>query len=204
MIRIRVSSNFWNQGLLVALLSLGALNCNAKDIYRKLTLSQLGAFDYESPETSDSALDAWVDSERTEKNGSKKFSIPAWVKKLEGAKIAVPGFMMPFDVDDDGVANFTLVKSIMNCCYGVAPKLNEFINCTMLAGKKAAFLINVPILVSGTLHLDEVKADDGELLSLYDMDVDKVEKIDQPDPELLKGAYPVPVSRTGFEKGSPP
>jgi len=155
--------------------------------YREMTLAQMGAFPYEVEHSYERPFDAWVESEKPKPKKQAKLVIPAWAKKLDGVKLAVPGFMVPFDAEQDGVLSFCLVKSIMVCCYGLAPRVNENIMCDMKVGQKTKFYINIPIKVYGTLHVEEVK-DDGDLIALYRMDVDKVEKIEKPDPAVLGGA----------------
>jgi hypothetical protein len=156
--------------------------------YKSMTLSQLGAFPCEDPESYDSPIDAWANAEKPKTKKAAKTVIPDWVRKLDGSKIAVAGFMVPFDVEDNGVLSFSIVKSILVCCFGQTPRVNENVMCQMPEGKPAKFLINIPLRVSGTLHVAEVK-EDGYVVSLYSMDVDKVEQIDNPDPELMKGSY---------------
>lgn len=174
------------------LLSFGFAFCTAplaaKDAYRKLSLEQLGSFPCDSPEVSDSALDAWVDSERNEARRGKPVVIPLWIKKLDGNKVAVSGFMMPSQMDEDAMTSFILVKSIMNCCFGVAPRVNENVICMVPEGKKFPLYINIPVYIFGILHVDPIKDEEGNLAGIYSMDVEKIEKIEHPDPSMMVGA----------------
>jgi hypothetical protein len=175
-------------GLLGLLGGVPAFGADAKGPYKAMTLAQLGAFPCEDPQSYDSPIDAWANAEKPKAKKPAKTVIPDWVKKLDGAKVAVSGFMVPFDVQDDGVLSFSIVKSILICCFGQTPRVNENVMCQMPEGKPAKFLVNIPLRVSGTLHVAEVH-EDGYLVSLYSMDVDAVEVIENPDPELLKGSY---------------
>jgi hypothetical protein len=175
----------------------------AASVYQNLTLSDLGAFPYDTPQSYDQPIDAWVASEKRKFRTARKPVIPAWIRKLDGAKVSVAGFMVPFDVQENGVTSFILVKNIMICCYGLVPKVNENIMCEVAKGQKEKFYINIPIKVFGTLSVGEVK-DDGYVLSLYRLAVERIEKIDKPDPELMKGASQIPASRLNAPPTGPP
>ena len=131
--------------------------------------------------------------------GKPKPEIPAWIKKLDGTRVAVQGFMVPFDVEEDGVKSFNLVKNIMMCCFGLAPQLNEMVLCEMAPGLKAQFFVNVPIDVEGVIHVGEVR-DNGYLVGIYQMKVEKVEKSKNPDPALMRVTGPKP---SPFSGGTP-
>ena len=171
--------------------------------YQTLTLGELGAFPYDTPDAYSMPFDQWVNSGKKEKKKAVKPVIPDAIKRLDGTKISISGFMMPFDVEENGVLTFSLVKNIMICCYGLAPKVNETIMCNMPKGQHAKFFYNVPIKVSGTLAVGEVK-EDGYVLALYRLSVDKIEKDEKPDPSLLQGPRPIPGSNVAVPLSGPP
>ena len=135
--------------------------------YQPLTLGQLGSFPI--PEPSSGALGELPQK----KKSAKALLIPAWIRNLNGKKVAVSGFMMPSVNDEDGIDSFALVKSIMNCCYGLQPKVNETVLCDMVEGKKAKFYFNIPVTAYGIFKLDEIK-EGGEVVSLFEMSVERV------------------------------
>lgn len=81
-----------------------------------------------------------------------KVDVPDKVQALNGQKISVVGFMIPMDLDKNGgVSSFILAQSRMTCCYGVTPKLNQWIYVTMAPGTTTSQLMDIPITVYGTL-----------------------------------------------------
>jgi hypothetical protein len=153
--------------------------------YRALTLAQLGSFPMDSAQSYDSPIDAWADSEKKKPAKPAPLKIPAWIQKLNGAKVRVSGYMMPIDIDDEGaVQSFTLVKSIMNCCFGLTPNVNETVMCDTPDDKKTRFYMNVPLNVYGTFKVEAVR-ESGYVVSLYELSVDKVEKVDKADPDSI-------------------
>jgi hypothetical protein len=105
----------------------------------------------------------------------KKYPLPNFVKALDQSAIAVCGFMIPIDTDDSGnrVMSFILARSQATCCYGITPKMNEWMYVQMAQGKSADSLMDVPITVFGTISVGEEKKQDMEW-SLYRMVADKV------------------------------
>lgn len=99
--------------------------------------------------------------------------IPEPVMKLNGQKIKLAGFMLPVDFDQGKVNSFLLMNSRMACCFGVMPRINEFVFVKMPAGKTAEFMSDVPISVSGVLAIGEANLVD----SLYMMVADKIVKV---------------------------
>ena len=163
-----------------------------------LTLSDLSAFPY-APEGYDTPMAAGFAEAKPEKKKKSRPVIPAWILKLDGTRVTVQGFMVPFDVEEDGVKSFNLVKNIMMCCFGLAPQLNEMVYCDMVPGQKAKFFVNVPIDVEGVIHVGEIR-EDGYLIGIYRMQVDKTERSKNPDPALMRATGPRP---SPFSKGPP-
>ncbi len=86
-----------------------------------------------------------------------KYPIPETVKKLNGVSVAVVGFMIPVDLDADGgkAASFMLIRSQMTCCFGIAPRMNEWVFVQMEEGKTADAVMDVPVTVFGVLSVGE-------------------------------------------------
>ena len=98
--------------------------------------------------------------------------IPAAVKALDGKEVAVCGFMLPFDYVKSGTADFALLKSQAGCCFGTAPRLNEWIEVHM--PKATEVIMDTPILVRGRLKVKEIR-EAGNLMGIYSMDGEAVE-----------------------------
>lgn len=116
----------------------------------KVNFKFLGGFDYEEDQ-----------------------NIPEPVNKLHGKVVQLEGFMLPVDFDDGKVNSFLLMNSRMACCFGVMPRINEFVYVEMPKGESTKFLTDIPISVSGRLEI----GGDNLVGSLYSMEASKVEKV---------------------------
>jgi hypothetical protein len=138
------------------------------DNHPLVTWDTLAHFAYDAPE-----LDEEIDPRLRQRR--KKYPIPGFIKQLDGQAIAVVGFMIPIDTNETGdkATSFILARSQATCCYGIIPKLNEWMFVKMGNGKDTDAVMDVPVTVFGTLSVGEQnKKDMG--WSLYRMAADKV------------------------------
>lgn len=91
--------------------------------------------------------------------------IPVAVKELDAKKVTVTGFMLPVKMHEGLVTEFLLVKDPAMCCYGVMPKVTEWVVVKM-NGKGVAPLMDVPITFEGTLSVGQLY-EGGYLTGLY-------------------------------------
>ena len=91
--------------------------------------------------------------------------IPERVRAFNDKKVAVTGFMLPVKMAAGLVTEFLLVKDPMMCCYGVMPKVNEWVVVKMV-GKGVPPLMDVPITFEGTLQVGQLY-EGGYLTGLY-------------------------------------
>lgn len=91
--------------------------------------------------------------------------IPERIKALDAQKVIVTGFMLPIKMNEGLVTEFLLVKDPMMCCFGVMPKINEWVIVRM-TGKGVAPLMDVPISFEGKLKVGELY-DNGYLTGIY-------------------------------------
>jgi hypothetical protein len=137
----------------------------------------LGGFLYESD------MEPWTDPFETPKRRKHpKRVIPPAVLALDGTRVAVEGFMLPFDFKQDGTRHFGLLRSQVGCCFGLAPGLNEWVDVVM-PDKPVLVYMDTPLVVIGTLHVKPL-VEAGNTMGLYHLVAEKVEvaKI----PELMK------------------
>jgi hypothetical protein len=94
--------------------------------------------------------------------------IPAAIKKFNGSKVMVTGFMLPVKMGDNDelTTEFLLMKSQLLCCYGIAPQVNEWILVEMPKGVKP--VMDVPISFRGTLHVGAM-FENGYLTGIYSL-----------------------------------
>jgi hypothetical protein len=98
------------------------------------------------------------DATPSEEPETSKSDYPPSILKLNGAEVAIPGFMIPMDQDEEGDKSsyFILVRNQMSCCFGVAPGLNEWVSVRMEKGHEALLEMDQPVVVVGTLDVGEV------------------------------------------------
>ena len=149
--------------VLAGLLGGGALALRAADEapkgdgYEKVGFDRLASYTYNAPEGDPATPNAPPPS------GAGQ--IPDKVKALNEQKVAVTGFMLPVKMDGGLVKEFLLVKDPMLCCYGVMPKLNEWVVVKM-TGKGVKPLMDVPITFEGKLKVGEMY-ENGYLTGVY-------------------------------------
>jgi hypothetical protein len=110
-------------------------------------------------------FDAYRDDER---------AIPKDVLGLDGKKVKFEGEMYAPN-SAGGVESFQLVYSIVECCMGGPPKVQERVFAFAPPGKTVPNYSGSQVTVIGTLHVKVVKpADKGEAVSVFTMDVDEI------------------------------
>lgn len=97
--------------------------------------------------------------------------IPPDIKKWNGKKIAITGFVMPMRMKEGRIIDFLLVRDQASCCFGGAPQINHWIRVKVKGeGIDADY---EPQVVSGTLRVGE-KYEKGYLTGIYEIDADTV------------------------------
>lgn len=116
----------------------------------------------------------WVDGTGDPEQASARARalIPPTVGELHQKKVAVRGFLLPLRMDEGLAIEFLLVKDQNLCCYGVLPKINEWINVTV-SGKGVKPVLDQPLTVCGTLEVGDWR-ENGFLVSLYRLKAEKV------------------------------
>ena len=102
-------------------------------------------------------------------------SVPADFRGLDGKRVQLIGEMYrPMEVPGTGeVRRFDLVYSISKCCVTSSPKIQHFIQATVLKDKQVKYHPGL-VKVVGTLHVG-VQKQDGRIISVYRMDVESTE-----------------------------
>ncbi len=138
------------------------------DHHPYVTWDTLAHFAYDAPD-----IEEEIDPSLRLKK--KKYPVPDFIKQLDGASIAVVGFMIPLDTDDteQKATSFILARTQASCCYGITPKMNEWMFVWMKKGKTAEAIMDLPVTVFGTLSVGEQKKRDTGW-SLYRMVSDRV------------------------------
>ena len=127
------------------------------DGYENVGFDRLAAYSYTPPET---------------ETAGPSNQIPDRIKALDQKKVAVTGFMLPTKMDKGLVTEFLLVKDPMMCCYGVMPRINEWIVVKMVTGGVKP-LMDIPITFEGKLKVGEM-FENGYLTGVYLLEGDKM------------------------------
>jgi hypothetical protein len=157
--------------------------------YRRVSLADLGAFQVEGQQdfAAQGNPKAWPSPTPT--------VFPRAIKALGGQEVYIRGFMMPYDEDAQGVLSFMLVRSVLICCFGQPPRLNEIVMCQMPKGEHAKFYSNIPVRVYGRLLVGEIR-EFGQVQALYRLQVEKVQRVSSIDSSMqpLPPGMKLPVS----------
>jgi hypothetical protein len=98
-----------------------------------------------------------------------KNQIPPHVLAWDKQRAEVEGWMVPMEVDDNGmVKSFVLVRTQPECCFGDTQAMNEWIEVKMGSRLRTDYVLDRPIRVRGTIEVGEL-IEDGFVLSLYRM-----------------------------------
>ena len=117
---------------------------------------QLASFTYSLPTT---ATDA-------------KPEIPLTIRSLDQKRVAITGYMMPMHVENGLAKQVILMRSLMTCCYGVAPNFNEYVIVTM-RGDGIRPLMDTPVTFVGTLKVGETY-EENYFVGIYQLDGEQV------------------------------
>jgi hypothetical protein len=131
------------------------------DGYIDLGFDKLGAFEYDTP---DEIAQAGA-------GGSKKNQIPGEILGLNGAKVALKGFMMPLTMVGGVATEFLIMRDQSACCYGVVPKMNYWADVRMPKGVRP--IMDRIVTVYGTLKVGEVM-ENGYLVAIYEMEGERL------------------------------
>ncbi|KAF0245727.1 MAG: hypothetical protein FD180_1334 [Planctomycetota bacterium] len=110
-----------------------------------------------------------IPSKRKEGDTSKRpEQIPENLRALNGKQVCVVGYMLPTVWDEDRITEFLLMRNIPQCCFGIAPQVNEWIVVTMEEDTGSPEHKLTPTGVEGVLEVGELEVD-GWVQSVYRM-----------------------------------
>jgi hypothetical protein len=101
--------------------------------------------------------------------------VPAAVRRLDGRKVVLTGFMLPTKLENGYATEFLFLSSSQLCCFGITPALNEWILVRMRKEGLPA-VQDVPVALAGRLRV-QARWNDGFLTSIYELDGDGLLKI---------------------------
>ncbi len=98
--------------------------------------------------------------------------IPDDVRKLDGERAGIRGFLLPVKMDGGRAVEFLLMRDRSFCCYGAPPRINQWITVRM-KDRGVKPVMDQVITVYGTLHVGEMR-ENGQLVGIYTLDADRV------------------------------
>jgi hypothetical protein len=102
-----------------------------------------------------------------------KSSIPDTIRAHDGKKVAIEGFMIPYDMSATFIKQFILVASYDACQFGDMPeRINDFVEVSVR--DRGMYYAEGPMTVTGILSVGEQFDNDGYLLSIYRLDADGI------------------------------
>jgi hypothetical protein len=135
--------------------------------YRNISFSILSGFDFAL--TGDIAGGT---ASPAETDALAMAQIPAGVRTLDAGKVVIEGFLLPVKMNNGLAVEFLLMRNQSMCCYGVPPKINEWIT-VQVNGKGVKPVMDQPIAVAGVLHVGPMQ-ENGSLAGIYRLEADKV------------------------------
>ncbi len=129
--------------------------------YTKIAFSQLAGFTFTAPPQPLAAGTPPPDI---------LAQVPASIRRLDGKKVALTGFMLPTKLEGGFATEFFFLSSSQLCCYGVTPTVNEWIAVKM---KKEGLppVQDVPLFLAGRLRV-RAQWTDGFLATIYELEGD--------------------------------
>jgi hypothetical protein len=110
-------------------------------------------------------------------NGTMQ-DIPKKFRDLEGQKVELVGEMWnPVGAGDDKLSYFVLVYSKTKCCFNGPPLAQHFVDGNVVDGS-IVYYYDTPVKALGTLHVYVRKDAGGVIKSIYHVDIEKVEPIE--------------------------
>jgi hypothetical protein len=101
--------------------------------------------------------------------------VPAAVRRLDGRKVVLTGFMLPTKLENGYATEFLFLSSSQLCCFGITPALNEWILVRMRKEGLPA-VQDVPVALAGRLRV-QARWSEGFLTSIYELEGDGLLKI---------------------------
>jgi hypothetical protein len=106
-----------------------------------------------------------------------ELAVPPAVRELDGKKVRFEGEMYAPNESTSQVQSFQLVYSIVECCLGGPPKVQERVFAYVPEGKRVRNYSGRQVTCVGTLHV-EVEKFEGQTISVFSMEVDEVQARD--------------------------
>lgn len=95
--------------------------------------------------------------------------IPETVRKLDGRRVSISGYMLPIQMEAGRVKQFLILRNQMACCYGVAPAPNEWIVVRCKTGILPS--LDMVTTFSGALRVGAMR-EQGYFIGIYELELE--------------------------------
>jgi hypothetical protein len=100
--------------------------------------------------------------------------IPRPYRELDGKRVLLAGEIWAPDSAANQLDHFQLCYSISRCCFMGPPLVQHFVGATVSGGRTINYAPGI-VNVIGTLHVGVQRGDNGQVASVYRIDVDRVD-----------------------------
>jgi len=99
--------------------------------------------------------------------------IPETLRRLDGQKVAISGFMLPLKTQDGVVTELLLMRTQMSCCFGGTPNTNEWVIVRSAKKNGIKSLMDTVVTISGTLKVGTV-VEGGVISGIYSLEAEQM------------------------------
>ena len=140
--------------------------------YRKMSIQDISLEEL-GEEGREDLLDAMLyPDEYTE----EERQFPEHIQAFHDTDVALRGYMIPSDQDGDAVLSFLAVGDLLACCFGTAPRSDQWVDVTMAEGKSCEYFAFVPIIIKGRFKIEVIEDEAGYPAGCYRMTAESVER----------------------------
>ncbi|MBL8878697.1 MAG: DUF3299 domain-containing protein [Phycisphaerales bacterium] len=134
-----------------------------------LSIDQLACYPYDLL-----AMNEWL---HDPESGPRPEQIPEQIRKLNGKRVELRGYMMPVTMYEEGTPMFLLLRDALACCFGMAHGMNAWVRVEMKNDERVAYVSGTPIVVRGILEVGE-QVEDDLVMSIYRLRGERVRRLD--------------------------
>lgn len=99
--------------------------------------------------------------------------LPEFLRAYDHQPVAIKGYMLPMKLQSGLATELLLMRDQSMCCFGVVPKINEWVNVRM-SGRGVKPIQDQPVTIYGRLEVGEVW-DQGYLVTVYNLVGERLE-----------------------------
>ncbi|MFT5081836.1 MAG: hypothetical protein ACI9D0_001083 [Bacteroidia bacterium] len=115
----------------------------------------------------DAMLDVLLFPEEWSEEEREELSFPPDIIDLLDREIELEGYVIPGKIKGGYLQDFMLVRDLQACCFGGAPRADEWIDVLMDEGTAAEYHRYLPVIVTGRFGLGGMQDNTGKALGVF-------------------------------------